>query len=94
MKNKIKKSGSHKKQKEEDNEFKQLQYECEDCGFKIYVSLEDEIQGVCPPKVYCINCDRKKMFKKRVFKMEIKEYKDYKDCACPHCGRYCVRCGE
>jgi len=80
MKKRIKVSGSHKKQKEEsDCEIKQLQFECENpnCKLKIYINLLDDTKGRFPLKIKCICCGKKQSIKKRIFKMDVKEYKDY-----------------
>lgn len=53
-----------------------LQFQCSECGFKIYCNLEDNVANPLPEPIKCINCGKKKAIKKRIFNITINDYKD------------------
>ncbi len=76
----------NKTKQKNDCNMKLLQFQCEDCEFKNYVNLKDEIGFHFLDKIRCINCGKKKSIKKRIFKICVLSYKNYPD-ECPTCGR-------
>jgi len=53
-----------------------LQFQCSECGLKIYCNLEDDTINPLPEPIKCINCKKKKAVKKRTFNMTINDYKE------------------
>ena len=80
------KKKTNKKSKILGFKMKLLQFQCEKCKFKFYINLEDEKIEPLPEILTCINCLDHTSVKKRVLKIILQDYLDFK-AKCPTCGR-------